>query len=110
VINGGEGNDFLNGDEGDDILTGAAGADTLIGGAGHDIFVLEASDAHDTITDFELGTDRLQLAESLTLGQLSIVDNESNTGSLILDSNNHDAVITSVENVSAADLEIHIIG
>ena len=109
VINGEEGDDFIDGGEGDDLLTGGAGADTLIGGTGHDVFVLEASDVRDTIVDFELAGDRLQLAESLTLGQLSIVDNESNTGSLILDTNSHDAVVASVENVHAADLEIHII-
>ena len=109
VINGEEGDDFLNGNDGDDLLTGGKGADTLIGGAGHDVFVLEASDAYDTIIDFELQSDRIQLSESLTLGQLSIVDNESYTGSLILDSNNHDAVIASVENVRAADLEVHIV-
>ena len=89
------------------IFGGGGGADTLIGGAGHDVFVLEASDIHDMIVDFELGSDRLQLSESLSLGQLSIVDNESNTGSLIIDSNNHDAVIASVENVHAANLSIH---
>ena len=109
VINGEAGDDFINGDRGDDLITGGAGADTLIGGAGHDVFVLEASDVHDTIVDFELGSDRLQLDDSLTLGQLSIVDNEANTGSLILDTNNHDAVIAAVENVHAADLEIHLI-
>ena len=118
VISGGAGNDTLDGngghdnisgDDGDDLLTGGAGADTLIGGAGHDVFVLEASDVHDTVVDFELGEDRLQLSESLTLGQLSIVDNESNTGSLILDSNNHDAIIAAIENVHFSDLEVHII-
>ncbi|MEL6930133.1 MAG: choice-of-anchor Q domain-containing protein, partial [Cyanobacteria bacterium J06600_6] len=109
VINGEEGDDFINGDDGDDLLTGGAGADTLIGGAGNDVFVLEADDVHDTIVDFEVGHDRLQLAESLSLGQLSIVDNESGTGSLIIDLNNHDRVIAAVENVHAADLEIHII-
>ena len=108
VINGEAGDDFINGGRGDDLLTGGAGGDTLVGGAGHDVFVLESSDSHDTIVDFESGGDRLQLSESLTIGQLSIVDNESNTGSLILDSNNHDAVVASVENIHAADLEIHL--
>jgi|GEM_PF-759288 len=108
VINGGAGDDFINGDGGDDLLTGGAGADTLLGGDGHDIFVLESFDSHDTIIDFELEGDRLQLSESLTLGQLTIVDNESNTGALILDSHNNDAVIASVENIHAADLDIHL--
>ena len=108
VINGELGNDFINGDAGDDLLTGGAGADTLLGGAGHDVFVLESCELHDVIVDFELGSDRLQLSESLNFGQLTIVDNESNTGALILDRTNNDALIASVENVRAEDLNIHV--
>jgi Ca2+-binding RTX toxin-like protein len=83
-LSGAGGNDSLFGDGGDDILTGATPSstfgrgeiDTLTGGTGSDVFVLGTSggalynDAVSTnignadyalITDFELGTDRLQL-------------------------------------------------
>ena len=108
VINGEIGNDFISGDVGDDLLTGGAGKDTLKGGEGNDVFVLESLDVHDTIIDFELGSDRLQLADGLTLGQLTIVDHESNTGALLRDSANHNSVIAIVENVQATDLSIHL--
>ena len=108
VINGESGDDFINGDAGDDLLTGGTGRDTLLGGEGHDVFVLESLDVHDVIVDFELGSDRLQLSDELSLGQLTIVDNESNTGALIQDSANNNSVIAAVENVQAADLTIHV--
>jgi len=58
---GGGGADRLLGGPGDDILMDGAGADTLTGGAGADWFVLDTDGAADTITDFDPGTDRLDL-------------------------------------------------
>lgn len=69
---GGGGHDLLDGGRGDDRLEGGVGADTLTGGAGADIFVFGATDARaklpvfdtpgDVVTDFEAGTDRLDLS------------------------------------------------
>jgi hypothetical protein len=76
IVSGG-GGDLLSGDGGDDVLIGGAGGDTLSGGAGRDVLtggagadlfrILAADDAPDqgfvldTITDFESGTDTVQL-------------------------------------------------
>jgi Ca2+-binding RTX toxin-like protein len=65
--------DHLTGDGGANRLAGRGGSDTLTGGGGADVFIFEnvGSDAAlspaniDTITDFELGIDRLMLAPSL---------------------------------------------
>lgn len=108
VINGEIGDDFISGNEGEDLLTGGAGRDTLLGGEGNDVFVLESLDKHDTIVDFELGRDRLQLTEGLTISQLAISDHESNAGTLIRDLAKDNLVIALVENVQAADLTIHL--
>ena len=89
TIEGGEGDDLLVGDEGDDVLKGdagedyiygGAGADTIEGGAGvdtleggagddwlgggegADTFVFNSGDGSDTITDFEDGTDTIDLS------------------------------------------------
>lgn len=68
---GGDGDDMLSlrgsagdlrGGAGDDILSDGPVADTLRGGAGADIFVLRADAQRDTITDFTLGEDRLDLS------------------------------------------------
>ncbi|WP_437882588.1 calcium-binding protein [Pseudomonas sp. LRF_L74] len=83
AINGGEGNDLLlgnagndklNGSGGDDTLVGGAGKDTLNGGAGSDVFRFddlldsyrnygEANiAAADTIQDFTVGVDKIDLS------------------------------------------------
>ena len=77
-ISGGAGNDTLTGNSaidiitggaGADVLNGASGADKLTGGAGADTFSFTATNANgaifgtfDEITDFVVGTDKLQFA------------------------------------------------
>ena len=58
---GGAGKDTLYGGNGDDTLSGGAGNDVLTGGSGADSFVFEKTTQNglDTITDFQVGTDRL---------------------------------------------------
>ncbi len=66
---GGAGNDTINGGAGSDILTGGKGRDVLIGGSGEDTFVfalkadLGLGKKRDTIADFEVGVDIIDLAE-----------------------------------------------
>jgi hypothetical protein len=62
VIEGKAGNDTLNGGRGNDLLAGGSGADLLIGGAANDTFVYtDFNDKGDTITDFGVGRDVLDL-------------------------------------------------
>ena len=63
VIHGFDGDDTLAGGAGDDILLDGAGSDTLTGGTGADSFLLALDGARDTITDFDLGQDQLDLSE-----------------------------------------------
>ena len=121
TLDGGAGDDILNGDNGKDLLVGGAGSDTLIGGRGKDTFVLESFDLYDVIADFAPSKDlflmqslmgetpktalhRFQLSDSLSFGQLAIVDDADGRGALILDSANSDSIIALVENLNAADL------
>ncbi len=71
-LNGGEGNDRLFGDAGNDFLAGNAGndtlsdgfgADTLSGGPGfgQDVFAFVNDGTRDTITDYQDGSDRIDL-------------------------------------------------
>lgn len=62
ILNGGDGANVIVGGSGDDILIDGAGSDTLVGGAGADIFVLSADGEVDTITDFTLGEDTIDLS------------------------------------------------
>ncbi|WP_293066981.1 ExeM/NucH family extracellular endonuclease [Okeania sp. SIO2B3] len=66
VIEGTAGRDNLIGTDGDDTITGFRRRDTLTGGAGDDTFVYTGlRDAGDIITDFEVGSDKIDLAEVL---------------------------------------------
>jgi Ca2+-binding RTX toxin-like protein len=67
---GGDGGDNLSGEAGDDRLLGEAGNDTLTGGAGNDVIatgsgtdrvVFGAGAGADRVTDFVVGTDRVEL-------------------------------------------------
>ncbi|MFN7255206.1 MAG: bluetail domain-containing putative surface protein, partial [Microcystis sp.] len=64
-ITGNSGNNNLNGAAGNDTLNGAAGIDTLTGGTGTDIFIFQFSQstsaALDRVTDFAIGTDKIDL-------------------------------------------------
>ena len=71
-LSGGGANDELLGQKGKDTLNGGAGADTLTGGEAADTFVFTADGATDTITDFEDGTDLIDL--DVGFGSLTIVD------------------------------------
>lgn len=62
ILTGLNGDDRLNGGQGDDILRDGGGQDVMTGGAGADIFVLAPDGARDTVTDFEVGIDRIDLS------------------------------------------------
>ncbi|MDX2231718.1 MAG: choice-of-anchor I family protein [Leptolyngbyaceae cyanobacterium bins.349] len=72
LLRGGAGNDTLIGGDGDDTLIGGTGIDVLTGGYGSDTFVLAATSGTDTLTNFNVDDDLLQLTGGLTFGQLSI--------------------------------------
>jgi hypothetical protein len=75
VINGTAADDILNGTPESDIITGYESKDILTGGGGADAFVYtNVRQLGDTITDFQVGTDKFllrQIFESLNLGNLN---------------------------------------
>jgi serralysin len=83
VLNGGTGNDVLQGDLGNDTITGGTGADIMTGGEGADTFNFVAGDAaavtigtakfYDTITDFTVGEDTLNIGLDITDGDQILV-------------------------------------
>ncbi len=63
VLLGFEGDDRLEGGSGKDRLDGGAGADILVGGVGSDTFVFGDLDGSvDTVLDFRVGEDAIELA------------------------------------------------
>ena len=65
MLTGLGGADTLSGGAGDDKLLGNAGDDVLTGGRGTDTFVFNTGGGVDSITDFEGGTDKIQLVQGL---------------------------------------------
>ncbi|WP_268885043.1 calcium-binding protein [Belnapia arida] len=62
VVTGGRGRDFLVGGAGNDTLSGGAGQDSLLGGGGADTFVFNACETGpDSIIDFSVADDIIQL-------------------------------------------------
>jgi len=65
-LNGGVGNDKLIGGGGNDLLIGEVGNDQLKGGSGEDTFAfLKSSEGKDTILDFQIGTDKIDVSAIL---------------------------------------------
>jgi|GEM_PF-739635 len=73
TVDGGTGDDMLYNGEGSDTVMGGTGDDTLwagndddllSGGDGDDVFIFGATSGNDTITDFELANDELNLQYS----------------------------------------------
>jgi len=65
------GNSFANlleGQNGNDTLAGRGGNDTLTGGNGADTFVFANADGNDIVTDFLVGTDKIDLTAISGIG------------------------------------------
>ncbi|WP_311794712.1 M10 family metallopeptidase [Ferirhizobium litorale] len=75
VLVGGYGKDTLSGGGGNDRLAGNGGTDRLTGGAGSDVFVFAHGGGRDTVTDFQDGTDRIQIkSPSIEYSDIDISD------------------------------------
>lgn len=70
---GGTGADVLIGNDASNVLDGGSGADRLTGGLGADTFVFKAGYGADTISDFGVGSDRIDLTGTASVHSLSDV-------------------------------------
>jgi Ca2+-binding RTX toxin-like protein len=63
-------NDTLHGNSANNILDGFGGSDTLTGGGGADIFRFDAIEVNnfDTVTDFQVGTDKIGVISAIAGG------------------------------------------
>ena len=77
-LQGGDGDDSLDGGDGNDVLDGGTGADTLTGGAGQDEFKV---DAGDTVADFDIDEDKIDLDDIYNFDTLARWNEENPTNS-----------------------------
>lgn len=95
TVNGGNGDDSLYGDAGSDTLNGGAGDDSLRGGSGRDTFAFSSGFGNDTLYDFTVGFDSIDLT-SLNFGTYtSLLSNTADVSG--------DAVITLSGNTITLD-------
>ena len=98
-LQGGNGDDKLIGGGGDDRMDGGAGNDLLKGGKGVDTFLFKkvVGGDSDTVRDFKLGTDILQIK-----GKMTPVSGDTNDdGDAVLSFKGGDVTFAGVSNVDA---------
>ena len=105
ILKGGQGNDTLVGGEGNDMLIGGTGNDTLTGGAGADTFVYGPRQGNDTITDFTVDEDNINLTwmnNITSYDQLNLIQDGTNT---VIDFTGQGGGKITLENVDLNDLD-----
>ncbi|HHP7232770.1 MAG TPA: calcium-binding protein, partial [Xenococcaceae cyanobacterium] len=109
TLNGGAGRDTLKGGAGNDFLTGGKNVDLLFGNSGIDTFVIKRVTASDRIVirDYTDNIDVLGLADGLTFADLTIINNQGNTATLIRETSTNstlavlsgiDSTVTNIDN------------
>lgn len=85
--------DTLNGGAGDDILVDGFGSDVLTGGAGADVFMFVNDIPSETIMDFELDYDRIDLSGFNTVSHFSDLYFTLEDGTLVVHVGNDQDII-----------------
>ncbi|MEM9214131.1 MAG: DUF6851 domain-containing protein [Cyanobacteria bacterium P01_F01_bin.150] len=93
---GGNGDDLLRGGRGRDLLKGGPGQDRLVGGQGRDRFVIARDNDFDVIVDFQVGVDQIQLDDTLSFDEVSLVETPAGTTLIQVD----DTTIARVKDVT----------
>jgi Ca2+-binding RTX toxin-like protein len=103
-MTGGAGDDILEGGDGADQLLGQAGNDTMTGGAGADSFILLRTEGdQDTITGFEIGTDKILLRGAGNTVDNAIANATVLDGSTVLNLGlDHTVTLTGVTGVNTS--------
>lgn len=103
LIQGDEADETLEGLAGDDILIDGWGSDVLIGGSGSDIFVLTFDGTHDTISDFEVGIDQIDVSGFTQLYDPDQFDIQTIAAGLILTFNGD---VTTIFSADGSDITL----
>ena len=118
ILLGERGRDTLEGGSGNDVLNGGLDADTLTGGEGADVFVFSyASDSfasqRDTITDFEIALDQIDLSSVATSQALTFIGSDSfdSAAQVRLAQSGSDTIVQlDKDGDGIAEMEIHVVG
>lgn len=85
---------------GDDILIDSAGSDTLWGGTGADLFIFTPDGQTDTVADFQLGQDRIDLSAYPLLHSITGIGVFDTSQGIRLDLGDEDLLINAASGTS----------
>ncbi|WP_226576523.1 calcium-binding protein [Acuticoccus sediminis] len=100
TVFGGRGIDIIDGGRGDDVLNGELGADTLTGGQGRDTFIIADNGSVDTITDFEIGVDTIDMSDAVIFPRNVRFVDDGHDALVTYD----DVVLVRLEGIDASDI------
>jgi Ca2+-binding RTX toxin-like protein len=103
TLTGDAASNVLNGGAGNDVLTGGLGDDTLIGGADADVFVFGDDDGADLVTDFEDGSDTIDLSAVDDVSGFGDLDITDTGGSVLIDYGNGTIELDNVASAASID-------
>ena len=97
--------DTISGQGGDDIIFDGHGSDFLTGGVGEDTFIFAADGQPDTILDFQLGVDRLDLSRFDFLNDVSQLEITTTADGAVISFADEDIIVRTDDNsqLSSAD-------
>ncbi|MEE1656240.1 peroxidase family protein [Microvirga sp. CF3062] len=99
---GGKGDDRLHGGSGDDRLDGGSGNNRLTGGSGDDIFVFNKKHDMDTVTDFRVGHDKVDVSGLAGVDKMSDLYTWQSGSSTVVW---HDSAVLVLKGVKESDLD-----
>ena len=105
-LDGGAGNDTLAGGAGIDTLIGGLGDDRLVGGADGDTFRFAPGGGHDTVVDYGLGADRIDISAYQKAGLSAAMHDVGSD--LVISFTNGDSITLSGHH--AADMKVWTYG
>jgi uncharacterized protein YkwD len=101
---GDDGNDVISGDKGSDILNGNQGIDTLTGGESNDIFMLQTTQGRDILTDFQGGSDTIQISGGIRFSDLTLQSAGTNGEDTIVKVTSTGEELAILKNILAVNL------
>ena len=102
-LDGREGDDRLLGGAGADVLRGGPGNDSLHGGEGDDVFFFAPGGGDDTVLDFGVGEDKVDLTAFADVQSIEDLVMEQQESTLVIDLSGQGGGTVTLENLNEAD-------